>query len=90
MPKVLHPHITSDPAVCGGSPCIAGTRFSVRVVVSYVLRLGLTPEELQADFPHLSLAAIYDALSYYYDNREDVDAEIKTNDELSAQAEAQQ
>ena len=53
MPKVLHPHITSDPIVCGGSPCIAGTRFSVRVVVSYVLRLGLTPEELQADFPHL-------------------------------------
>ena len=90
MPKVLHPHITSDPTVCGGSPCIAGTRFSVRVVVSYVLRLGLTPEELQADFPHLSLAAIYDALSYYYDNREDVDAEIKANDELSAQAEAQQ
>ena len=89
MPKVLHPHITSDPAVCGGSPCIAGTRFSVRVVVSNVLRLGLTPEELQADFPHLSLAAIYDALSYYYDNRDDVDAEIKANDELSAQAEAQ-
>ena len=37
----------------------------------------------------LSLAAIYDALSYYYDNREDVDAEIKANDELSSQAEAQ-
>jgi uncharacterized protein (DUF433 family) len=88
MPKVLHPHITSDSAICGGSPCIAGTRFSVRVVVGYVLHLGLTPEELQADFPHLSLAAIYDALSYYYDNRVEVDAEIKANDELSAQAEA--
>lgn len=48
----------------------------------------LTPEELQADFPHLSLAAIYDALSYYYDNREEVDVEIKASDELSAQAEA--
>lgn len=89
MPKVLHPHITSDPGVCGGSPRIAGTRFSVRVVVGYVLRLGLTPEELQADFPHLSLAAIYDALSYYYDNREEVDAEIQANDELSVRAEAQ-
>ena len=68
---------------------IRAPRFSVRVVVSYVLRLGLTPEELRADFPHLSLAAIYDALSYYYDNREDVDAEIKANDELSSQAEVQ-
>lgn len=87
MSKVSHPHITSDPAVCGGSPCIARTRFSVRIVVGYILRLGLTPEELQADFPHLSLAAIYDALSYYYDHREEIDAEIKANDELSAKAE---
>jgi len=88
MPKVLHPHITNDPAVCGGSPCITGTRFSVRVIVGYILHQGLTPEALQADFPHLSLAAIYDALSYYYDHREEIDAEIKANDELSAQAEA--
>ncbi len=87
MPKVLHPHITSNPAICGGSPCITGTRFSVRVVVGYILHQGLTPEELQASFPRLSLGAIYDALAYYYDNREEVDAEIKINEDLSAQAE---
>ena len=80
MPKVLHPHVTSDPAVCGGSPRIAGTRFSVRLIVEYVLRQGVTPEELQTAFPHLNLAAIYDALAYYYDNREEIDAEIKADD----------
>nr|MBI3614144.1 DUF433 domain-containing protein [Nitrospirota bacterium] len=84
MPKVMHPHITSDPAVCGGSPIIEGTRFTVRAVVGYILHHGDTPEELQAAFPHLSLAAIYDALAYYYDNREEVDAEIKANTETQA------
>lgn len=84
MPKVLHPHITSDPAICGGSPIIAGTRFTVRSVVVYILHHGDTPEELHAAFPHLSLAAIYDALAYYYDNREEVDADIQANTEDQA------
>ena len=84
MPKVMHPHITSDPAICGGSPTIAGTRFTVRAVVVYILRHGDTPEEVQAAFPHLSLAAIYDALAYYYDNREEVDADIAANTEIQA------
>ncbi len=86
MPKVIHPHITSDPAVCAGSARIAGSRFSVRVVVGYVLHQGVTPEELQAAFPHLSLAAIYDALAYYYDNREEVDAEIQADADFDAQS----
>jgi uncharacterized protein (DUF433 family) len=84
LPKVLHPHITSDPAICGGSPCIIGTRFPVRSVVVYILRHGDTPEELRAVFPQLNLAAIYDALAYYYDNREDMDAEIRANSEDQA------
>jgi uncharacterized protein (DUF433 family) len=82
MSKVVHPHVTSSPGVCGGSACLAGTRFPVRLVVGYVLHQGMTPEELQATFPHLSLAAIYDALAYYYDNRDEVDAELKADAEL--------
>ena len=35
----------------------------------------MTPEELRGAFPQLSLGAIYDALAYYYDNRDEVDAE---------------
>jgi len=82
MPKVLHPHITSDPAICGGSPRIDGTRITVRTVVMYVLHHGMSPEELLVSYPHLNLASIYDALSYYYDNREDIDREIAENDAL--------
>ena len=76
MPKVLHPHITSDPKICGGSPRIDGTRITVRTIATYAFHHGMSPEELLVQYPHLNLASIYDALSYYYDHREDIDREI--------------
>lgn len=82
MSNIAHPHVSSSPGVCGGSPCLSGTRIPVRLVVGYVLHQGMTPEEVLATFPHLSLAAIYDALAYYYDNRAEVDAEIKADADL--------
>lgn len=84
MPKVLHPHISSDPAICGGSPCIAGTRIPVRILIVYVLHHGVSPEELLTYYPHVSLAAIYDALSYYYDNREEIERDITSNETLES------
>ncbi len=48
--KVRHPHIAVRKGFCGGSPVIAGTKFAVRSVVNYVLRQGVTPEELAAEF----------------------------------------
>lgn len=79
MPKVLHPHIVSDPHTCGGSPRIEGTRITVRAIVICVLHQGMSPEEVLAHYPHLNLAALYDALSYYYDNRNEIDDEITIN-----------
>lgn len=84
MPKVTHPHITHNPAVCGGSAVIGGTRFSVRSVVMYVLHHGLTTEELVSRFPNITLAQVHDALAYYYDNRDAIDQEIIENTEAHA------
>lgn len=81
MPKVIHPHISSDSRVCGGSPVIVGTRFPVRSVVNYILHHGLTPEELVNRFSHLTLAQIHDALAYYYDNRDEIEKDIEENTE---------
>jgi len=86
MPKVLHPHIVSDPDTCGGSPRVVGTRIPVRTIIVYVLHHGINPEELLSYYPQISLAAIYDALSYYYDNRDEIDVEIATNAELEPPA----
>jgi hypothetical protein len=58
----------------------------VRTIVVYVLHHGTTPEALLGYYPQLSLAAIYDALSYYYDNREEIDAEIAANAALEPPA----
>ena len=79
--KVRHPHIVARRGFCGGSPVIAGTKFPVRSVVSYVLRQGMTPEELAAEFRHLTLAQIHDALSYYYDHQREIEREIAANTE---------
>jgi len=75
--KIDHPYIVSQPDYCGGSPVIKGTKFPVRSVVNYVLRQGISPEELVGEFSHLTLAQVYDALSYYYDHRAEVDQDLK-------------
>lgn len=78
--KTKHPYIISLKTHCGGSPIITGTKFPVRSVVNYVLRQGMTPEELVREFSHLTLSNVYDALSYYYDNKEMIDEELSLNE----------
>ena len=77
--KIDHPYIVSRAHYCGGSPVIKGTKFPVRSVVNYVLRQGISPEELVGEFSHLTLAQVYDALSYYYDHKESVDQDLQEN-----------
>jgi uncharacterized protein (DUF433 family) len=84
--KVRHPHIVVRKGYCGGSPVITGTKFPVRSVVNYVLRQGMTPEELVAEFRHLTLAQIHDALSYYYDHQGDIERDIAANTEDSVRS----
>lgn len=75
-----HPHIASVKTHCGGSPIIGGTKFPVRSVVFYVLRQGMTPEELIKEFKHLTLPQVYDALSYYYENKKSIDRELREHE----------
>lgn len=74
---VRSPHVERRPGVCGGEPVIRGTRFSVRSVVGYILHLGMTPEEMVAQWKHVTLGQIHGALAYYYDHRKEIDAEIR-------------
>ncbi len=79
--KLDHPYIAIHKDFCGGSPIIKGTKFPVRSVVRYVLHQGLSPEEIVGEFSHLTLAQIYDALSYYYDHKEEIDRDLRDNSE---------
>jgi len=81
--QVSHPYVTRHPKLCGGSPIVVDTKFPVRSIVHYVLRQGMTPEELVREFPQLSLSKIHDALSYYYDHQPEIDEELAQNTELA-------
>ncbi|NLE61422.1 MAG: DUF433 domain-containing protein [Planctomycetes bacterium] len=79
--RVDHPYVSRRPGMAGGSPVIAGTKFPVRSLVQYVLKQGMSPEEVVREFAQLSLPAVYDALSYYYDHQAELEAEMEDNTE---------
>ena len=78
--KTIHPYITRKKGVQGGKPIISGTRTPVHSVVFYH-KMGDTPEEICVKFPHLKLSQVYDALSYYYDHRDEIDRDIEMDKE---------
>ncbi len=56
-------HITTNPAQCGGRPCIRGMRIRV-VDVLDLLAAGLTQEQILEELPDLELLDIEAALKY--------------------------
>lgn len=76
-----HPYISINPKISRGSPVISGTRLRVVDLVIEYDRLGLTPDQIIDAHPHLTLEALHDALSYYYENRAVIDNEIKQRKE---------
>ena len=72
--------ISRDPQYREGKPCIAGTGVSVRRVVG-LYQAGSSPEEIANDFGHLSLAQVHAAITYYHANQEQMDQEIRTEEE---------
>jgi len=65
-------HIVSTPGTCGGRPRIAGSRIRVQDIVVWHEVHGLSPGEIVSQFPGLTLADVYAALTYYYDHREEI------------------
>jgi uncharacterized protein (DUF433 family) len=73
-----HPYIVTEEGILGGEPIIKGTRTPVRAIVEN-WRLGLAPEEIPQHLPHLTLAQVFDALSYYSDHQDEINAYIAHN-----------
>jgi uncharacterized protein (DUF433 family) len=72
--------IAKDPKLRGGRPTIAGTGTQVRTVAG-LYKLGLVAEEIATQLPHLNLAQIYAALTYYHLNTEEIEADIEADSE---------
>jgi len=76
--RTEHPHIVRLSDAAGGIPTIVGTRISVAFIVGQ-LRAGDTPQDILASYHHLQPAAVYDAISFYYDHQDEIDRFIDEN-----------
>ena len=61
---------------------IEGTRVRVQDVAMLAERQGRTPDQIVDAYPHLTLAQIHAALSYYFDHRLEIQSDLKADEEL--------
>ena len=63
MARASLDRVTTDPAVCGGNPCIRGTRIPIAVILDGLAE-GLTAEQVLGHYPQLTLEDVRAALAY--------------------------
>ena len=74
----VYSHVTKNPDVCGGRATVDGTR--IRVVDIWSLKQrGQSPEQMLEEYP-LTLAQVYAALSYAYENLGEIEAALAEDD----------
>ncbi len=91
LPSLSYPHISTQPQVMSGRPCIAGTRVRVMDIVA-ARQAGVPDDELLEYFSSRTLARgeLHAALAYYYDHQDEIDAALAEDAELGRQAERKQ
>ena len=77
--SISYPHVTKTPGVCGGKACIDGTRIRVNNLV-FLHKDGANDAKIREAYPDLTPAQIHAPLAYYYDNREEIDAELAADE----------
>ncbi len=77
-----HPFIVKNMDICGGSPIIDGTRTRVIDIAIEYEMLGHSPDEIIGSHPHLNLPQVHDALSFYYENRGELDQKAEQDQEF--------
>ena len=66
-------------------PIIAGTTMKVVELITSAKVYHWTPEELHTNYPHVSLSKIYSALAYYWDHKQELDADIERRYQFAEQ-----
>ena len=72
--------ITKTPGVCGGDACIRGHRIPVWCVVG-LRQLGASDAKILDAYPSITFEDLEAALDYYATNREEIDRNIRENEE---------
>ena len=69
--------IASTPGTCGGKPRIDGHRMKVEHIAVCYERMEMSPDEIVTSHPTISLAQVHAALAYYYEHKQEIDADIE-------------
>jgi uncharacterized protein (DUF433 family) len=77
--KATYAHIVKEPGYCGGKAAIDNTRVRVNNVV-FLHKEGKSADEILAEYPELALAQVHAALTYYYDHKDEIEAELAADD----------
>jgi len=83
-----HPYIVREEGIRFGEPIIRGTGMPVWLVAGMYKR-GDSVEEIAKAYPHIPLAGLHDALSYYYDHKKEVDRVIASQRKSKASLKAE-
>jgi len=75
-------HIEIKPEVCGGKPCIAGTRIRVQDIYVWHSLQGESADEIVSRFPNLTLGDVFAALTYYWDHQEEISRQMREETEF--------
>lgn len=88
---ILARHIELRSTRAGQSkPFIVGTRISVEnIYVCHELQ-GMTPDEIVSSLPHLTLAQVHAALSYYFEHSEDIRCGLEASEAFADSMEKEQ
>lgn len=75
-------YIESTAGTRGAKPRISGTRITVADIVLMHRRLGRALEEIAGTYD-LPLAAVYTAMAYYYDHKDDIDQGLDEEESIA-------
>ena len=71
--QTAYPHIVKVEGICGGQASIEGTRIAVWQLVGYYYKVGMSVEDILAEWDCLTPAQVFSALAYYHDHRQEID-----------------
>lgn len=72
---VIDRHIEVTPGIAGGKPHITGHRITVQNIALWHEYMSMSADEISSKYG-LTLAEVYAALAYYFDNRLEIDRSI--------------
>ncbi|MFY7999523.1 MAG: DUF433 domain-containing protein [Candidatus Kapaibacteriota bacterium] len=79
--NTAYPHIVRTEGTCGGRPRIENSRIEVRHIAAFT-QLGQSVDEIAEAYPHITVAQIYASLTYYFDNKAEIDGYNEEEDRI--------